>query len=195
MLEELENTKLVRELNYLKSEVEYKNNLIQLYNIDFLNSVEEILNTNLELKKIYDEKKNLRIEVANKPITHIEVPFDENSEVETDVEDDGKLRGFYRQIVKMTHPDKIKDDSFNLIYSQASIAFKEGKTVEMILLCDKLNIPFQITAEEKEKLKQEIQSLRNKISLLESSYSYQWALSDESIKNKIALNYIKTSIT
>lgn len=195
MLEELENTKLIRELNYLKSEIDYKNSLIQLYNIDFLNSVDNILNTNSDLKKIYDEKKNIRIEVANRPITQVEISVDENIEIETDVEVNDKLKGFYRQIAKMTHPDKIKDDSFNLIYSQASTAFKEGKTVEMILLCDKLNIPFQITQEEKDKMKEEIQSLKNKILLLESSYSYQWALSDESIKSQIALSYIKTSIS
>lgn len=195
MLEELENTKLIRELNYLKSEVEYKTSLIQLYNIDFLNYVDDILNANIELKKIYDEKKNLRIEVANKTVKGVESTFDENSEVENTLDINGKLRGFYRQIVKMTHPDKVKDDSFNLIYNEATTAFKEGKTAEIILLCDKLNIPFDITQEEKTKLKEEIQSHKNKILLLESSYSYQWALSDESIKSKISLNYIKTSIS
>lgn len=193
MIEELENIKLIRELNYLKSDFDYKTNLVQIYNIDFLNSVENILNSNIELKKIYDEKKNKRIEIANTPI-HQNQNFESEEEI-TEQDQDAKLKGIYRQIVKMTHPDKIKDDGLNVIYNEANLAFKEGKTVDMILLCDRLSIPFEVDPEEKEKLKMEIQNLKSKISLLESSYSYQWSNNnDEGIKARITLNYIKTSI-
>lgn len=194
MIEELENIKLIRELNYLKSEFEYKTNLVQIYNIDFLNSVDKILEINFELKKIYDEKKNSRIEAANRHIDQKTiVEEDEESEYQ---DSDSKMKNFYRQIVKMTHPDKTKDDGLSLIYNQANLALKEGKNVEMILLCDRLNIPFEISSEEKEELKKEINGLRNQISLLESSYSYQWAhVEDDSTKSKIALAYIKNSIT
>jgi len=193
MIEELENIKLIRELNYLKSEFEYKTNLVQILNIDFLNSVEKILETNSELKKIYDEKKNSRIEIANKPIEHSLVS---NEEVIEYNDSDPKIKNIYRQIVKMTHPDKTKDDGLSLIYNQANLALKEGKNVEMILLCDRLNIPFEISYTEKQDLKKEITSLRNQIFLLESSYSYQWySVEEDILKSKITLDYIRNSIT
>jgi len=193
MIEELENIKLIRELNYLKSEFEYKTNLVQILNIDFLNSVEKILETNSELKKIYDEKKNSRIEIANKPIEHSLVS---NEEVIEYNDSDPKIKNIYRQIVKMTHPDKTKDDGLSLIYNQANLALKEGKNVEMILLCDRLNIPFEISYAEKQDLKKEITSLRNQIFLLESSYSYQWySVEEDILKSKITLDYIRNSIT
>ena len=192
MIEELENIKLIRELNFLKSDFDYKTNLVQIYNIDFLNSVESILESNKDLKRIYDEKRNKRIEIATRPVFQNE---DVEQEEQLEIEGDVKMKGFYRQIVKMTHPDKIKDDALNIIYNEANLAFKEGKTVDMILLCDRLSIPFEIEAEEKEKLKQEIQNIKNKISLLESSYSYQWANhNDDGIKARITLNYIKSSL-
>lgn len=194
MIEELENIKLIRELNFLKSDFEYKTNLVQIYNIDFLNSVEKILDLNTELKKIYETKKNLRIESVNKV-----VEFEEKIEEESDedlISENTKLKGFYRQIVKLTHPDKVNNSSLNFLYNEASLAFKEGKTADMILLCDRLGLSYEINSEDKDLLKQEIQDLRNKISLLESSYSYQWANGeDENLKNKIAVNYIKTAIS
>lgn len=191
MIQELENIKLIRELNYLKSDFEYKTNLVQIYNVDFFNSIDRILNSNDELKKIYDEKNDSRFNYTSKSVTISEAEVSENVFSDSD----SKLKSFYRQIVKMTHPDKVKNNNLNTIYSQASLAFKEGKTVDMILLCDRLNIPFEINQEEKEMLKIEIEILKNKISLIESSYSYQWAnVDNEGVKSKIALNFIKNSI-
>lgn len=194
MIEELENIKLIRELNFLKSDFEYKTNLIQIYNIEFFNSVDKILEINTELKKIYETKKNLRIESVNKV-----VEFDDKIEETLDEDfnqENSKLKGFYRQIVKITHPDKVSNTSLNFLYNEASIAFKEGKTSDIILLCDRLGLPYEMNSEDKDILRKEIQDLKNKISLLESSYSYQWANGqDENLKNRIAVSYIKSAIS
>lgn len=192
MIEELENIKLIRELNFLKSDFEYKTNLIQIYNIEFFNSVDKILEINTELKKIYETKKNLRIESVNKVV---EFKIDESTD-EYFGQENSKLKGFYRQIVKLTHPDKVNNTSLNFLYNEASTAFKEGKIVDIILLCDRLGLTYEINPEDKDLLKQEIQDLKNKISLLESSYSYQWVNGqDENLKNRIAVSYIKSAIS
>ena len=146
------------------------------------------------MKKIYETKKNLRIESVNKV-----VEFDDKIEETLDEDfnqENSKLKGFFRQIVKLTHPDKVSNTSLNFLYNEANTAFKEGKTVDMILLCDRLGLPYEINSEDKDLLKQEIQDLKNKISLLESSYSYQWANGqDENLKNRIAVSYIKSAIS
>lgn len=186
MMQELENIKLIRELNYLKSEFEYKSSLVEMYNIDFRNWVDKILNINSELKDIFEQNTQ-----------ESKVGSISNSEEESDevtVESD-KLKSFYRQIVKLTHPDRIQGDSLNLIYNEANIAFKNGDSLEMLLICDRLGLPYQIDDEEKELLKSEISDLRNKIIMLESTYPYQWAIKeDDDAKNVIALNYIKKLI-
>ncbi len=199
MIKDLENIKLIRELNYLKSEFEYKSNLIQIYSIDFFNWVENILTFNVELKQIYEDKKTLQIEqtvnVSIQKETGIDI-FDELIEEPIqEKEDSNKLKGFYRQIVKLTHPDKIQSDSLNTIYNEANLAFKGGNTIDMILLCDRLGLAYNISEEEKELVKKEILDLKNRILLLESTYPYQWANSDDEInKNNVAINYIRKMI-
>lgn len=186
LIEELENIKLLRELNYLKSEFEYKNSLVELYNIDFRKWVDKILNINSELKYIFEEnieKNTINFEEDNK------------DSIETLNTESTKIKNFYRRIVKLTHPDKIKNDSLNTIYNQANIAFKENNSIEMLLICDRLGLQFDLTEEEKKLLISEISDLRNKILLIESTYPYQWAINnDENVKNSIALNYIRNSI-
>lgn len=186
MIQELENVKLIRELNYLKSEFEYKNSLVELYNIDFRNWVDRILNINLELKEIF--------EINNSPIDERKEE-EEIKDSESDYKSSDKLKGFYRQIVKLTHPDRIQGDTFNVIYNDANQAFKSGKSIDILLICDRLGLPYEISEEEKESLKQEISDLRNRIVMLESTFPYQWAIKeDDDAKNMIALNYIKNVI-
>ena len=190
MLNELENTKLIRELNYLRSEYEYKLNLIQSYNIEFYNWIEKILILNNELREMYDNKKIVKIEKEPEASEKIEV---EEEYIIT--ESDTELKNFYRQIVKLTHPDKINSNTLNTIYNEANLAFKEGNKIDIVLLCDRLGLSYEITDEDKENLRKEILEIRNKIDYLESSYAYQWKLTeDENQKNKVALNYIKNLI-
>lgn len=199
MIKDLENIKLIRELNYLKSEFEYKSNLIQVYSIDFFNWVENILTFNLELKQIYEDKKTLQIEqttnVTIKQDDEIDIFEQLIEEPIQEKEDSNKLKGVYRQIVKLTHPDKIQSDSLNTIYNEANLAFKDGNTIDMILLCDRLGLPYNISEEEIDLVKKEILDIKNRILLLESTYPYQWANSDDEVnKNTIAINYIRKMI-
>ena len=191
MIKELENIKLIRELNYLRSEYEYKLNLIQSYNIDFYNWIEKILIMNSELKEMYDNKKNISLSEQVKKSEKLEIDDDDESVIEGD----SKLKDFYRQIVKVTHPDKINSDTLNTLYNEANQAFKEGNKIDIVLLCDRLGLSYEITEEDRESLRIEITGIRKKIDYLESSYVYQWKLTDdENLKNKVALNYIKNLI-
>lgn len=185
MIRELENTKLIRELNYLRSEFEYKSNLVKIYNIDFNGWIDKILSMNEELRSLYDEK---RLKSNDEKINS------QNSLEETE-SDNSNLKGIYREIVKLTHPDKIKNDSFHKIYNEANLAFKEGSSVDMMLICDRLGLPYEISDNDRELIEDEISNLKDRISMLESNYAYQWKLvDDEKSKNKIALSYIKSMI-
>jgi hypothetical protein len=191
MMKELENIKIIRELNYLRAEYDYKLNLIQSYNIDFYNWIEKILTLNTELREMYDSKKNVKLNKDTEATKNVEILEEEYSSTETD----SKIKEFYRQIVKLTHPDKINSNTLNTLYNEANSAFKEGNKTDILLICDRLGLSYEISEEEREMLKNEIIDLRNKINYLESSYVYQWKLTDdENLKNKVALNYIKNLI-
>jgi hypothetical protein len=191
MMKELENIKIIRELNYLRAEYDYKLNLIQSYNIDFYNWIEKILTLNTELREMYDSKKNVKLNKDTEATKNVEILEEEYSSTETD----SKIKEFYRQIVKLTHPDKINSNTLSTLYNEANSAFKEGNKTDILLICDRLGLSYEISEEEREMLKNEIIDLRNKINYLESSYVYQWKLTDdESLKNKVALNYIKNLI-
>ena len=190
-MKELENIKIIRELNYLRAEYDYKLNLIQSYNIDFYNWIEKILTLNTELREMYDSKKNVKLNKDTEATKNVEILEEEYSSTETD----SKIKEFYRQIVKLTHPDKINSNTLNTLYNEANSAFKEGNKTDILLICDRLGLSYEISEEEREMLKNEIIDLRNKINYLESSYVYQWKLTDdENLKNKVALNYIKNLI-
>jgi len=191
MMKELENIKIIRELNYLRAEYDYKLNLIQSYNIDFYNWIEKILTLNTELREMYDSKKNVKLNKDTETTKNVEILEEEYSSTKTD----SKIKEFYRQIVKLTHPDKINSNTLNTLYNEANSAFKEGNKTDILLICDRLGLSYEISEEEREMLKNEIIDLRNKINYLESSYVYQWKLTDdENLKNKVALNYIKNLI-
>lgn len=191
MLENLENIKLIRELIYLKSEFDYKTSLLQNYNTQFSQWIEEILDLNSELREIYENKKNTNT------INHEDLEVESKvlpSELE-EVEISSDLKKFYREIVKISHPDKTKTNSFNQIYNEVNEAFKSGNKIEILLLFDRLGLDFEVSQEDKNLLKKEILDLKNKILLLEASYPYQWAIvEDENIKNDIALKYIRKTI-
>lgn len=191
MLENLENIKLIRELIYLKSEFDYKTSLLQNYNTQFSQWIEEILDLNSELREIYENKKNTNT------INHEDLEVESKvlpSELE-EVEISSDLKKFYREIVKISHPDKTKTNSFNQIYNEVNGAFKSGNKIEILLLFDRLGLDFEVSQEDKNLLKKEILDLKNKILLLEASYPYQWAIvEDENIKNDIALKYIRKTI-
>jgi len=190
MIKELENTKLIRELNYLRSEYDYKHNLIQSFNIEFFKWIESILSINSELKEIYESNRNSKINQEK-----IDTNLQENRELEKDVEFDSKIKDVYRKIVKITHPDKVKSDALHLLYNEANLALEEGSSIDILLICDRLGLSYEISDGDRENLKKEISDIKNKIQYLESSFVYQWYLQeDENIKNKIALNYIKNSI-
>ena len=140
---------------------------------------------------MYDNKKSSKIDIVPEISEKLEKEVDEYPVNE----DDKKLKDFYRQIVKVTHPDKINSDTLHTLYNEANLAFKEGKKIDILLLCDRLGLSYEVTDEEREMLKSEIIDFRKKINYLESSYVYQWKLTDEeNLKNKVALTYIKNLI-
>ena len=60
-LKKLEVNRLIKELEYVKSDYEFKSEVLKEADILFLNGVDDLLNRNSELKSIYNDRVEKKI--------------------------------------------------------------------------------------------------------------------------------------
>lgn len=197
----LEINKLVRELDWIKSELEWKSELINSENNKFFESVTFFLENHPHLKMVWEnhneiktESEKLNFENTVEEVVKSDILQEEN-ENENDSDIDNKIKNLYRQIVKLTHPDKIGTEAFNSIYSEATSAYKEGDIFSIVKICDSLGIDYELSENDVEIIKSEIQKIKNRLNFLETTYTYQWLKTNiVEDRNKIILAYIKKQL-
>ena len=213
--------KLMKELDYIESEFEYKNEIILDADANFLKTVNAYLNTNPELKKIFDEKVNKKIEemiekkkteenvqpeseLANDESDLATKLHDEqqdqkeeivqNEENPTDFRNE-KLKKLYREIAKLTHPDKIKNNKLNTLYLKATNYYDENNIIGIYAICNELAIDYEIDDDDISFIFQRIGNIKQRISFLESTYTWKWQhCEDPKEKENIIMKYIVSQI-
>jgi len=178
-LKKLEIERLIKELEFLESDYNYQSSVVSTKEYEFMNSIQTIVQEHPDLKKISDS----RTDILSKPIDTDEV-------VEEDWED-SEFRGkrLYREIVKMTHPDKIKSPKLNELYIMATEAYEFRDMVELYKISNNLGIEIELDDLDIEEIISRIRSMRSKIESLKSSWTYKWILSKN--KNEVIVQYIK----
>lgn len=193
----LELRKLLLDLNYWKSEVELKKDIIDEIDIVFKQSIDDYLQENEEIRKSYEKIKNIKD-------TKIQSLIDKNS---TSIKKDEKkvtkiknplLRRVYRDVVKLTHPDKM-DESVSererkkreKIYVQVTESYKSNNLTDVLQYAYNLDIDFKLDDDNLKIVKESVKNYQNQSSFLENTISYKWYYSDERNRNKIILNFIK----
>lgn len=208
----LQLKKLLKELEYIESDFEYRSELISEADNEFIKSINKFLDIHPDIKDIYDKKINEKIDQSIKknkesnPITE-ELEITEDIEEEpiyesvmdnmvTDlVETNVKLKKLYREIVKLTHPDKIKKSNLNDLYIKATQFYNFNDKIGIYRICSELNIDYDIDDDDEIFISERIDSLRKRIIFLESTFTYKWFESeDENEKNKIMIEYINLRI-
>lgn len=193
-LELLNIKKLLRKLEWLESDYELKSETINDADSKFITSANKILESNTELKKLYDEKinKKLKISIDNKTKANKYVKS-ENKKENTSISISNTInKKLYRDIVKLTHPDKVGDDNLKGIYLKATESYESFDRIGLYKICDSLNIAYEFTDDDKNHLVEKIKSVKSKINLLESKFTWKWLNSKtEKEKNKILIEYIK----
>jgi len=199
-LKKLEINKLIREFDYVKSDYDYKSEMIKEADSQFLKSIDKILGFNDELRSMY-EKKIKKDDNTTKDVYN-EESNDEESKDENMVEESyhrehnrsDKIKSLYRKIVKITHPDKIDHKEINDIYIEASIAYEENDIIGIYKICENLHIEYEIDISDIELIKENIKILKERISFIENTHTWIWQNEDEKNKDKIILNYIRKQI-
>jgi hypothetical protein len=192
-LEKLEIKRLLKELDFIESDYEYKNELINQLELEFIDSVNNYLDNHPTLKEAFDDKINQRFqETINKKIEESkkEVAIVEKEIIEVDP----KVKKLYREIVKKTHPDKVKDSDLNDLYIESTKYYEKGDILSIYKICDELNLEYEFGLEENELIKNKITSYKEKIELLQSTFTWKWSSTEDSSKNQIIEDYIKIQL-
>lgn len=190
-IKKLEIKKLFKELDFLESDYEYRNEVINAADGNFIEEVNLMLERNPELKTIYDEKYEVETVSTSEDVIHIE---DEEIIVNR-IESSPKIRKLYREIVKITHPDKVKNTSFNDTYIKATEYYDINYEMGIYKICTELNIDYDVEDNYNIEIKSKINEYKNKIDFLENTFTYQWYINEDvNIKNKLLLKFIENKL-
>ena len=194
----LEIKKLFKELDYVQSDFEYRSEIISEADTNFLNGVNNFLDGHPELKELYESKVNERINqfIHTDYYEPIEQTQDDYEELEIVLDDKSpKVKKLYREIVKITHPDKSDKKSHNDIYIKATEYYDMNDKIGIYKICTELDIDYDIEYEDNIEIQKRIDDLKGRITFLESTFTYQWIrIDDELQKNEMMINFIKMRI-
>lgn len=192
-LKELQRKRQIKELEYLRSDLEYKSEVVYEADNSFMKSLGRLFEEKPLLKEMFDMTVGKKIEQmleSRQP----EAPKSEEERRE-ETESDRKLRKAYREIAKATHPDKASEESLKEIYIQAASMYESRDALGIYGICERLGIAYEIGEEEAELLKSQISETRERISFMESTFAWKWFHTEsEPEKNAMLLEYIKSKI-
>lgn len=207
-LKKLEVKKLLKELDFIESDFNYKNEIVFEADSEFIKSVNGLLEKHPLLKEVIDKKNNRRVEsVFNDKVKEA---LNKESEEEQFIEEEFineelvfneidpqevKMKKLYRDIAKLTHPDKIISEKLNDLYLKSTKLYKNSDLTGIYYICDELGITYEIDDKDNEMIVDKINSLKGRISFMESTLTWRWYHSEsEKEKEQIILAYIKTQL-
>jgi len=212
-LKQLEVKKLLKELDFIESDFNYKNEIVFEADINFIKSVNDLLDKHPMLKDVIDKKNNKRTEsiFTEKIKEALEKEVEKEVEVEEDIlveefineevvfnevdPKEIKMRKLYRDIAKLTHPDKIASEKLNDLYLKSTKFYKNSDITGIYYICDELGITYEIDDRDNEMITDKINNLKNRISFMESTLTWRWYHSNnEKEKEQIVLSYIKMQL-
>ena len=194
----LETRRLLKELDYIKSDFDCKSEMVSDADSRFMFELDSFLERNAKLKEFFEKDLDKKIDeiFIDRSMDSTESIFEEDSWMNMpETETDKKIKKIYREIAKKTHPDKVSDKRLNDFYIQAGYMYAEKDIAGIYHICDQLEIDYEFGEEETEIINYKIAVLKDRISFLESTFSWKWHNAENyNDKNQIILDYIKTKI-
>lgn len=180
-LKQLEIKKLLTEYDYLIIDEEMKQEIIDEYKPGFMENLGEQFN---------DEEKEGEQEPQKQP---------EKKEVEKLIKDEDlsedtkkRMKKMFREIMKKTHPDKVKSEELIEIYIKSKEAYDSNNLLELSYNANKLKISIELSELEIEILKDLIKFKKEKLETIEKSWLWMWykAGTETEKDNVIKLYYL-----
>jgi hypothetical protein len=180
---ELEIKKILQEYKLLLIDEEYKNEMISVSKGDFMKEINR--------KGGFDPEPEVPKE---------EAPVEDLNRVEEEVpEDDEKtsfikegMKTLYRQIVKLTHPDKTMHKNnkkeLNELYMRSKKAMDSLDVYELLTICDRLDIKYDIDINQKDILEENLEKKKSQLKSLEESFIWLWIKAQTDIEKDIIVD-------
>jgi hypothetical protein len=182
-LKKLQIKKLIQEYEFLTTENEYRKEIIEDNRSLFMDTVGTVRKTlNIPLP---EPKEPNNQEVKN---DILEEKKPENVSNSTK----NKVKKIYREIVKLTHPDRVNSEELIEIYRKATIAADNYNVLELFQFCVELKIPIELDMEDIDVLNFLINTKKDNIKKIESSFIWLWLnAKNEEEKNKLVEMFVK----
>ena len=214
---QLEQKKILKELDYIETDFEFKNEIISEVDSEFINNVNEFLKERPVLKEKFDKKMGRKFDDATDNKNNDENNKDEEGgekvnpdQIEDNLNDDSdvseeveiepkkekspKVKKLYREIVKLTHPDKVKVKKLNDLYLKATEYYESDDITGLYTICTELGIEYELDESDNESILLKIKSLKGKIGFIESTFTWKWYSAKEKEKENLILNYIQLQL-
>jgi hypothetical protein len=185
-LKKLQIKKLIQEYDFLSTEDEYRKEVIDGNKNSFMEKAGEIrkkLNLPLpELKEPNNEEVKNEVSKESKP---------ENVSESTK----SKVKKIYREIVKLTHPDRTSSEELVETYRKATIAADNYNILELYEISVELKIPIELDMEDIETLMFLIKKKREELKKIDGSFIWLWlnAKTEEEKENVVTMFVKQTS--
>ena len=186
----LELQRLLKELQFVESDYLYQSELIRQTDKLFLESVNNLLEEYPDLKKLWTQKQERYYRQTDIVVENNNDDSDDKPESIMNT----NIKKLYREIVKNTHPDKIKNNKLNELYLEATYAYETSDLITLYRVSSELLINLELSDDELFKIKEKIGQYKEQISFLESTYTFKWLKSNDSDKNNILLKFIENKI-
>lgn len=208
-LNDYEYKRLLKDVRYWKEEYELKKDMAFSIENMFNNALEEFLGKNPTIKSKWDAfmfnktkqiEELLKEKYSDKSTEHepIKEEIDEIVFTETTKELTPKeieIKRIYREIVKMTHPDKLlnhaeADKEKRLkIYKESTIYYDKKDLSNIIYCADELGLKYDMSLIDIELIKKDVELFKQKAMMYEMSIYWKWYNDG---KNEVVLNNFLT---
>lgn len=216
-IKQLENKKLLKELEFVETDFEYKTEIISEADTNFIKNINEFLLRHPELKSMIDKRMNEKIDrmVREKERADNESqkekeqvindePKEENQNVEEKEDEEvndnkvvrsEKIKKLYREIVKITHPDKVNDEKLNDLYIKSTKSYDENDLISIYAICSELNIEYESDETDNIFIADRITVLKERINFMESTFTWKWYTADDNRqKDDVLMSYIRAQL-
>lgn len=183
-LEQLEVKKLLTEYDYLNIDGEIKQEIIDKYKPVFME----------DLKEYEDPNKEKKVE------ENVGEPMNTEKVVEKLIKDEDlsdhtkkRMKKMFRDVMKKTHPDKVKSEELVEIYIKSKEAYKLNDLLSLSHYANKLNIEVRLNVVEVKILKDLLLKKKESLEVIESSWLWLWynSKTKEAKKKVVELYYEK----
>lgn len=176
---ELEIKKILQEYKLLLLDEEYKNEIISINKAEFINEINKKGGFPPEEPKAPEEEK------VEESIEE-EVEEEELDEKTAFIKEG--MKKLYRQIVKLTHPDKTmhkkNKKELNELYIRSKKAMATMDVYEILTICDRLDIDYSIDINQKSMLEENLEKKKQKIKSLEESFIWLWIKAKDDVEKE-----------